>query len=84
MRLIGWLLTACIALAVLRLAIMVLLIAFCVSAVIALITRPREMVGLVMFFGLSAIIAAQPLAFIAIVSVLCIVAHLRRRLDRHA
>ena len=46
MRLVGWLLLACVAVAALKLAIIVLLIAFGISLIWGAIAHPKETLGL--------------------------------------
>lgn len=56
MRVIGWLLAACVMMALLRLAVAVLAIALCILIIWGAINRPREAVviaGLVGFVGMA-------------------------------
>lgn len=60
MRVIGYLLGACIIMALLRLAVIVLLLALGVVIAWGMITRPRETSGLFIVLVICALVEALP------------------------
>lgn len=56
MRIIGYILAGCIAIAVLRLVLMVMVLAYLAALIFGLVTRPKETLGLLAVFALMAIV----------------------------
>jgi hypothetical protein len=61
MRLIGWLLLACVAVAALKLAIIALLIAFGISLLWSTIHHPKEALGFVALGAIVGVTKVNPL-----------------------
>jgi hypothetical protein len=61
MRLIGFLVAACLALAVLQVAIQAAVVVGAILLLLALITQPQETVGLIVFFVALHLVLHHPL-----------------------
>jgi hypothetical protein len=61
MRLIGFLVAACLALAVLQVAIQVVIVVAIIAFLVALITRPADVIGLIAFFVALHLALSYPL-----------------------
>lgn len=66
MKVLGYLIAACIALAGLRLVVAVLVLGICLATIIAMITKPREAVGFVLLIAVVGALNHHPVAFVAL------------------
>lgn len=70
MRLLGYIVLACIAFAALRLAALVLMLGAIVALIALLWTRPAEAFGLLVFMAFCSVLNTHPLTVIVSVAVL--------------
>lgn len=70
MRVIGWLLAACVMMALLRLAVAVLAIALCILIIWGAINRPREAVVIGGLIGFVSMAQSNPAVLIALIVVI--------------
>jgi hypothetical protein len=69
MRLVGWLLLACVAVAALKLAIIALLVAFGISLIWRSIAHPKETLGLFVLCIAASLTKVNPLICLAVLTV---------------
>lgn len=79
MRVLGTLLVACVALAVVKAAIIALLIVFGISLIWGLCAHPQEMFGFLALCALFSLVSAYPLLSLSTFGVLVVAAHLADR-----
>lgn len=70
MKWVGWLMAACIAMALLKLAVAVLAIALCILLLWGAINRPSETVALLAILAVISLARSNPVAFFALVGVI--------------
>ena len=79
MRTIGMLLTACVMLAVIKAAIVALLIVFGISLIWGLCVHPQEVFGFLALCALFSLVSAYPLLGLSTFGVLVVATHLANR-----
>ncbi|NML06530.1 hypothetical protein [Sphingomonas sp. G-3-2-10] len=67
MKVLGFLLAACITLAGLRLVVTGLVLGIILAVVIGVITRPKETIGFILFMAALGFLDQRPVAFLAVV-----------------
>lgn len=78
MRLLGIFLSACVALAIVRVAVAALFLLFLIAIIWGLCLHPREMLGFLAYCAILGAVSAHPMLVITIVGVAIIVGHLWR------
>lgn len=68
MRIVGCLLTVCVALAVAQTIAAMLLLVIGFALIIAAVHRPRETFGLLVFFALQGLVRTHPLATLSVLA----------------
>jgi hypothetical protein len=82
MRLIGFILSACIALAVLRVALAAILVVVLLTIVVSFVVKPAETIGLFGFFLLAFLLQHHAIATLAAFVALCAIGAIAKRFDR--
>ena len=72
MRLVGWLLLACVAVAALKLAIIALLVAFGISLIWGAIAHPKETLGFFTLCCAASLTKVSPLVCLAVLTVVAL------------
>lgn len=70
MKLIGYMVGACLLLAVFRVAIVLVLLLMALSIVVGVVMRPRETLGFVAFFVIAGLAQSHGLALLCFVAVI--------------
>jgi len=78
MRLLGYLLGACVVLAIARMAVLALAIALLLAVAAGMLARPKETLGLVLLMFAGCMIQSYPLLCLVIIGVAAIVSALAR------
>lgn len=81
-KVVGFLIGACVALALLQAAAATLIIILIVGGIVALIVRPRETIGMVVIVGVTGLARDQPLALISIIGLLLTGLLVAKTIDR--
>jgi hypothetical protein len=66
MKVLGYLIAACIALAGLRLVVAALVLCIFLAVIVAMITKPRETVGLTLIMAAAGAFNQRPIAFVVV------------------
>lgn len=70
MKVLGYLIGACLAMALVRAVVIALIVGLCVAVVVGACTRPRETFGLLAFVLIANLAEARPSACLAVFAIL--------------
>lgn len=82
MRLVGYLLAACVALAIIRAVALALVITLMLAFVVGVLARPRETFGLMLLMFVGGMIQSYPVLCLAVVGIAAIVSALAKNRER--
>ena len=83
MRVIGWLLAACVIMALLRLAVAVLAIALCILVIWGAINRPREALVIAGLIGFVSMAQNNPAVLIVLSVVVLVACLIGKAMERY-